>query len=455
MPESIKSAEEIPGTDGLPFLGDAIDLFTLKELYYWNCFQRYGNIFKAKILGMHVAFLVGPDANQFVLKDCVDRFSSEIGYSFLEPILGGGILLQDGDKHQATRRLMSPAFHGRAVANYFDTIQNTSNRFLKNQERQGEFLLIEFFRKLTLEISCKLFLGTKTTHEIDEIGRLFSDFVEGQLTILRLDTPMTKFGRALEGRRRIEGYIHSAIDQRRRQEDFNASQDVLGLLMTSIEEEGRCLSDSEIVTQSLQLLFAGHETSAKLLCWLLFELAFKPEWVKRLREEQNCVIGNGLVTPFHLRQLTQMNYVLKEIERLYPPVYGIPRGVVRDVIYAGYHIPHEWQVVISPLLTHRMSELYTNPDLFDPDRFAPPREEHKKHPFALIGFGGGAHKCLGYELAQMEIKITLLTLLRHYNWIITPAYLSTTPVRQPTEIERILKIQILKRSTLFTPPIAE
>ncbi len=141
-----------------------------------------------------------------------------------------------------------------------------------------------------------------------------------------------------------------------------------------------------------------------------------------------------------------MSYVLKEIERLYPPIYGIPRGVKSDFEYEGYLIPAGWHVVVSPMLTHRLPEIYTEPDQFEPARFAPPCEEHKKHPFALIGFGGGSHKCLGYELAQMEIKVILSTLLRQFNWSITPDYSAVAPVRQPSKIEPMLRAKIVKVS---------
>lgn len=84
----------------------------------------------------------------------------------------------------------------------------------------------------------------------------------------------------------------------------------------------------------------------------------------------------------HLKQLNQMTYFLKEIERLYNPA-GIVlfRGVVKEIEYAGYCIPPGWVVIVAQGLTHRMSEIYTNPESFYPERFAPPREEDKKDSF--------------------------------------------------------------------------
>lgn len=94
------------------------------------------------------------------------------------------------------------------------------------------------------------------------------------------------------------------------------------------------------------------------------------------------------------------------------------------------------------MLTHRLSELYTDPDRFDPDRFAPPREEDKKHPLALVGFGNGSHSCLGFEFAQMEMKIILSTLLRHYDWTVTPERSTVAPIRQPSKDQNKLRSHI-------------
>jgi cytochrome P450 len=94
------------------------------------------------------------------------------------------------------------------------------------------------------------------------------------------------------------------------------------------------------------------------------------------------------------------------------------------------------------MLTHRLPELYTEPDRFDPDRFALPREEDKKHPLALVGFGHGSHSCLGMEFAQMEMKIVLSTLLRHYDWTVKPDYSAIAPVRQPSKLKDTLQAYI-------------
>lgn len=437
--QQLKSAEEMPGNFGLPFLGETLELFRTEELYYWRHFQRYGPVFKTRILGQKVAFLVGPDANRLVLLEQADHVSSRLGWGFLEPLFGRGLLLQDGAEHRATRRLMYPAFHGRAIASYFDTIVNIVQDFLKDWVA-GTIPLAAAFRKLTLIVASRLFLGTQTTREVEQTSQWFTELIAGRLAILRLDSPLTLYGRSQRARRQLQAFLRTTIAERQRQGNLQDSRDVLGLLLAAVDEDGNCLRESEVIDQALLLLFAGHETTATLLSWLMFELGSHPEWRDRLRAEQAQVVGNNPLSLSHLKQFPQLTCALKEAERLYPPVYSIPRGVVKDIDYAGYRIPAGWYVDISPMLTHRLPELYTEPDRFDPSRFAPPREEDK-HPFALVGFGSGSHACLGFEFAQMEMKIVLSTLLRHYDWTVTPER-ATVPVRQPSKVQNSLRAQV-------------
>jgi cytochrome P450 len=271
----------------------------------------------------------------------------------------------------------------------------------------------------------------------------------GRRARLHLDLPFTLYGRSQSARRKLKKFLQKKIATRRSKGDLRDSQDFLGLFLASVTEDSNYLSDTEIIDQLLMFLFAGHENPAVLISWLLLELNANPEWLERLRNEQQEVIGNESLNLSHLKQFTNLGYALKEVERLYPPVQNISRGVVKDIEYDGYRIPAGWMVDISPMLTHRLPEIYSSPDNFDPDRFAPPREEDKQHPFALVGFGGGSHVCLGYQFAQMEMKIFMSLLLRNYDWQVTPAKSALAklsegiaPVYEPSKIQDHLKVKI-------------
>ena len=448
MSERVKTVIEIPGTTGFPLLGEAIEQFTQDQLFYFHRFSRYGNIFRTRILWMKMVCLIGPQANQFVLKDSAAKFSSRIGWSFLEPLFGQGILLQDGKAHQKTKTLMYSAFHGALMEHYVSAIQATVENYFFKQAQTSISLKLRDFRQLSLSIIFHIVLGQQAEADIQQLTHWFSQLSKGIETILRVDIPITQYGRARQARRNLEAYLQSVIERRRQSVNDN-STDILSLLLSVHDEDGQSLTNTEVVLQVLQLLLGGHETMAKLLVWLFFELAGNPQWKQKLREEQRQFTQDSQLSIAVLRQLKQMEYVLMEVERLYPPIYMIPRGVVSEVDYAGYRLPPGWLVLLSPLLTHRMPDYYTDPDCFDPERFAPPRKEHKKHPFAFIAFGGGSHKCLGDQLAPLELKIILSTLLRYYDWEVKPSYQEIAPVYQAEKAVDNVEIHIKKLSTSY------
>ncbi|OKH38263.1 hypothetical protein NIES2101_36145 [Calothrix sp. HK-06] len=111
-----------------------------------------------------------------------------------------------------------------------------------------------------------------------------------------------------------------------------------------------------------------------------------------------------------------------------PGSFGVP--LIGDLQFAekeGYSLLQSWQrygsvFEMRQFVTHWLPEIYINPEEFDPDRFALGREEDKKVPFSLLGFGGGAHVCIGREFALIEIKVFLATLLCRYRFSVTPEY---------------------------------
>lgn len=434
----VKHASELPGDTGLPIMGNSIKVVKTHQIYYWQSYQRYGSAFKTKVLGKKVAVLVGANANQAVLKDQAEKFSSEAGWFYLKPLLKDGLLLQDGKRHARTKKIISPAFHREAIAGYIETIQQVASTHIQSWGNETSLDLARELRRMTLKIACHIILGVQSSSQIEELRPHFSKFYRG-VGAIPINLSFNKFGQAKRAQKTLTTYILNLI-QERRQSGRKAKQlNVMDLLLASTDQNGRPLSNEEILIELQQLLFGGHETITSFLCWSLFELAANPHWLGILRQELEVVVGDRPLDISHLGQMEQMNLVLKEIERLYPPVYVIPRGVVEDFEFGGYRIPAGWYVNLSPFLSHRMAETYTSPDLFDPNRFAPPREEHKKHPFALIGFGAGLHRCMGYELAQMEIKIILSMFIQNFTWHITPNRATTAPVYFLKEVERIMR----------------
>jgi retinoid hydroxylase len=447
MTNQLKSVDMMPGDAGLPLIKNTISALTKQELFYWEQNQKHGNIFRVSMPGLfkNIACLVGPEANRLVFKDETDKLSSRLGNKFLAPILSPDmVLMQDGQQHRISRKLILPVFLPQAIASYFDTIQAVVTETIDDWGKQGTIDLSAELHKLTLKMVVRIFLGSKKTSEIEQVSEWFTILVDSLNGVVKWDNPLTMYGRGQAARRQIFDYVRQIIQERSVRGDLAQSTDVLSLLLNTVDEDGNRFTETQVINQAIGFLFAGHDTTSSLMSWLLFELGNSPEWRQKLREEDRQVVGNNPIALSQLRQLPDLTNVIKEGERMYPPAFIISRMATADIEYGGYLIPAGWYVCIFPTLTHRLPEIYQDPDTFNPDRFAPPREEDKKQPYSLIGFGGGVHSCIGVELAQMEMKIILSTLLQKYDWTVTPTTAEIAPVRKPFTMQKQLKATLVK-----------
>jgi cytochrome P450 len=147
----------------------------------------------------------------------------------------------------------------------------------------------------------------------------------------------------------------------------------------------------------------------------------------------------------NIRAMTYLEQILKEVERMRPPVPAGFRGVIEPIEFNGYYIPKGWTALYWINVTHRDEKVYKNPDVFDPDRFSPDRNESNV-PFSLVGFGGGSRVCIGYAFAQLEMKIVASYLLRFYEWDVLPDQNLNTRYNPTIFPKDGLKVAFRKRS---------
>ena len=127
---------------------------------------------------------------------------------------------------------------------------------------------------------------------------------------------------------------------------------------------------------------------------------------------------------------------VKETLRLHPSAMVAQRRTIRDCELGGYFIPANTILFLVPQYTHCMTEYWTDPHVFDPERWLEPRNEHKRHPFSFVGFGGGAHKCIGMHFALMQSKNFVHQFLSRYKFYLAAdsgKRLQTVPLPKPAD----------------------
>ena len=425
----------IPGIDGLPWLGRTIavvrDLYAVSKEHV----QRFGPVSRLGLMGQTGLLVTGADLYQRIFQDSEQLFSCEKGY---EQQLGAfyprGLLLKDFDEHRAQRRLMQGAFKSAALQRYLEMMQPVIDTQVKAWGTHKHFVFYPAIKQLLLEIGTRCFLGIDNLGpESQRINDLFLDLNSGMISLMRIEAPFGSYGRAKRARRELESWFESMIQQRRA--DPASGDDMLSHLCREVDEEGRPYSTQMIVDHIIFLLFAAHDTSTSALTHLAMYLGRAPDLQQRLRDEA-LFLGQAPLKHEDLARMPFAEHCFNESLRLHPPVPMMVRRTVRDCELAGLQVPAHTVLYLPSMMNQRDPQWWTDPENFDPDRFAAPRSEHRRHPMCFNPFGSGAHKCIGMHFAMMMVKVFLHRFVLDWQFSTAPGYaprLEWVPLPKPAD----------------------
>lgn len=233
-----------------------------------------------------------------------------------------------------------------------------------------------------------------------------------------LPRPGGKAMRAHEARMRSA--VTDLVKDRR---DSAASGDDLlaRLLLAADPDSGQRMSDTHVVDNMVSFLMAGYDTTAFSLTWTLYLLSQSPEWEAQIVEEVQRVVGSGPVGAEHVEQLTVVQQVLNESLRLFPTAPVIVRDILEDLEFEGVTIPAGTIGIIPIYAVHRHRRLWTDPDRFDPGRFAPD-QPHRPTRYQFLPFGAGPRICIGAAFAMIEATVMLATFVRAARFETLPGF---------------------------------
>jgi cytochrome P450 len=423
--------DHIPGESGWPILGNTLQLLADPIGFGNRMRATYGNVFRNHAFGRNNVLLFGADANELVLFDRDKNFSSAQGWgSVLDLLFPRGLMLLDFDHHRADRRALSIAFKPGPMRHYSDAL-NRGIAARVSEWSGKQMLFYPAIKQLTLDLAADSFLGVPLGPEANAINTAFVDMVQASVGIVRKPLPFTAMGRGVAGRKFLVEWFTTETLKRRAE---GGGQDMFSQFATAEHEDGTLMPVDQVVDHMIFLMMAAHDTITSSATSLVWQLARHPEWQDKLRAEALAVTG-GEGRPLAYDdmgrlELTEMAF--KETLRLIPPVPSIPRRALREFEFGGYRIPAGTGVGISPSAVHMDPQHWPDPKRFDPLRFTPDLIA-KRHKYAWVPFGGGAHMCIGLHFAYMQIKVLMAQILTRYRIEIEPGY---APEWQPWPIPK-------------------
>ncbi|MFT3865903.1 MAG: cytochrome P450 [Solirubrobacterales bacterium] len=382
-----------------------------------GAYEEFGPIFSMRLLHTKVVFMLGPEANHFVTVGRPENFHwRESSFGDLIPLLGDGLLTIDDDYHDRARAIMLPAFHREQVEASTAAMRLEAEAALATLRPDTVVDVYAWMRNLAMRIAMRALLGLDP--DDGGQGAVAAENFEAALGFFGIDYalrllrgPGSPWRRLMASRAALDRIVYEEIE-RRRAAPGAEREDILSLLVAARGENGERFTDTEIRDQVMTLMFAGHDTSTSTVTFALYELAHHPDVLARLGEEQDRVLAGAPPTIDQLeRELPYLDMVVDEILRLYPPAWIGPRRAVRDFEFGGWSVPRGAYVNYVSWASHRLPEVFPEPEAFVPERFT--RERKAALPRgAYVPFGGGKRVCIGKRFGQIEVKLVTTMLLQ-------------------------------------------
>jgi len=390
--------------------------------------EDFGATFRFYLGGLKEAIVTtDPAVIQHVLKSNAENYKkSEIQVKRMGHFLGKGLLTTHGEAWRTQRRLIQRGFERKQLEILSSIMQGSLAESLREFDRQVSLGPVDIYpqlMKMTFSMVAKSLFGARLKEEdIDLVSHTIStvqEFIVRQ-TIQPYLNPWFKASGELrrheEMRVRADGILLEYIKVRRNQEP---GHDLLQILMDARYSDGEGMSDELVLSESMQLLVAGHETSSNALSWLLYLLSTRPDCLEKVRQEFNSVLGDAPLSFGDVPKFEFTTQVILEALRLYPPFWMVDRMAIADDRVGDLAIPQGSTVIVFVHGAHHAQRYWPDPESFDPERFTKANEKLIT-PFTHLPFGAGPRGCIGGNYAMLQILMILRDLLRTYDFQLAP-----------------------------------
>jgi cytochrome P450 family 135 len=369
--------------------------------------RRYGSSFTAKV-GLLPRSVVTKDREVIRRLMTGDPSSKRHANDLLREALGDrSLLLLEPEEHLVRRKLLSPPFHGERVRAYARLMERLVNSEIDTWTIGSQITMIRVAQRITLDVILEAVLGVSDAAMRNRLRALFDSIIELPGQAVAMYYP------SLQRRRRVnllaEHYywrkrdvLDSILDEQiaftRADSDLDRREDILAMMILARDEKGRPLPDTDLRHELNTLIAAGHETTATAIAWAVELLAHNPEVQSRAR--QAAIEGDQ----------AYLDAAVKEILRIRAPVtVAAARHPLEPFELDGYTIGPETVIIANAWGVHLDPSIHRDPDRFKPERFLEPTPD-----YGFLPFGGGAHRCLGAALAQLEMKVTVASILARF-----------------------------------------
>jgi cytochrome P450 len=399
---------------GLPVVGNALQMAKDPGRFFYECYRKYGPVFRLKVMNNVYTVLAGAEAANFMgTREGRDSLRSKEFWQGLVDEWGAKRTLtgEDGETHQKLRAVMKHGYSKESLKGRYDEVIKITDTVIERDWPVGELVpVVQNMQYIVTEQLGAMLTGTSPREYVADIRTtilyILNVLVTRQRPKFMLKDPRYKHAKervAELGRRMIAEYNagKDARDPARR----NLVDDV----MEAHARDPDLIPASDLILSLTGPFVAGLDTVANTVGAFIYAVLKHPEVLERVRNEADALFAQGSIDEADLRRVPAIDGAIMEVMRMYPIAVAQMRTATRDFAFLGHQIREGELLYVATAVPHYMQEFYPNPQKFDIDRYARPRAEHLK-PGVYSPYGRGTHTCLGKTLAEVQMSLSMARL---------------------------------------------
>ena len=389
-----------------------------------DLYREYGPVFRVgpPLSKKSVVVLAGPDTNAWINRNGRLYFRTRDHMSDFEQLYGASRTLpgMDGAEHYRLRKSLRPGYARAALEVRLEELYRHCRTSLRTWNPGDTIPGTAACQELMSVQVSHLLIGVDASDHMDDLLKY-----EHRSLVTHVQKALPKFMMRTPGmarrRKRIFGMIDRVLNAHTPAQRRNKPKDLVDHMLTLHANDPQYFPETDMNF----LFLAGFIASIYLgsgLSFAVYGMASHPEIYRRVQEEADALFANGDPgkDDFTMSAIDVTHRVFMESQRLYPVIPMQLRTTMNHCVVQGYDIPKNTRVVFAHTAAHHLEETFADPERFDIDRYAPPREEHK-HAGAYVPFGLGTHHCLGSKWVELQMAINLLFIAHYFDISVVPS----------------------------------
>lgn len=365
-------------------------------------------------------FAFGPEHNQTVLSN-TDVFHNhtyeDISYlsrsrSYARE-LTTGLAFLNGPAHLHRRRQMMPCFRKDWTARYADVMVNLTGQFISGWDRRQSLEIYPEIEDLVIRIGLQTLLGLETSAAAlrlkDLLEELFDVMYSIKYVLSPYNLPGGPYQRSIIVSRQLSQAMRDLVAEK--QAAGLQGEDVLSQLIR-LMDTSTDFSLEDLLGTTMGIFRGMYPNAATALVCSFLLLALFPDNAAEILQELQEQLHGRPPADGDIDHLPLLEGVILESMRLLPPVYWIPRIARAPFTLGDQEFGAGTNIFLSPYVTHRIPQLYPDPDSFIPSRWIGARQ----NTYAYIPFSAGPRRCIGATFAMKMMKIVMATILQRYSF---------------------------------------